>query len=189
MKPIKYIYLHGFASSSHSKKAQQFIAAFTNVVAPDLPTSVDDSLALIEYLISTYSNEPIVLIGSSLGGYYARYFAHAYSLPCVLINPSLEPYITLASYVKRSVARFSGKKEMVQFTPKDIEHLKQMQGNYPATNTLLLLQSEDETLDFNVALRYMPDAMRLIRTGGNHAYENFQKEFDLIRWFCNHYYA
>lgn len=40
-----------------------------------------------------------VLVGSSLGGYYSLYIGNKYDLKTVLINPSIQPYLTAKKYV------------------------------------------------------------------------------------------
>lgn len=44
------------------------------------------------------SNKNLLLIGNSLGGYWANYFSEKYKLKCILINPSLHPEIGLKKY-------------------------------------------------------------------------------------------
>ncbi|WP_201324347.1 YqiA/YcfP family alpha/beta fold hydrolase [Pseudanabaena sp. lw0831] len=77
---MKYLYLHGFASSPNSYKAQYMRQRFTDIGLtlhiPDLnltdfsTTTLSDQLA---YLDRTYlhNSEPLVVIGSSLGGFLA----------------------------------------------------------------------------------------------------------------------
>jgi len=75
---MKYLYLHGFASSPNSYKAQYMRRRFTDIgltlLIPDLNLTDFSTVTLsdqLEYLDHTYlqSLEPVTVIGSSLGGF------------------------------------------------------------------------------------------------------------------------
>jgi predicted esterase YcpF (UPF0227 family) len=77
---VKYLYLHGFASSPQSTKAkymqQKFAELGLTLHVPDLNLTDFSKVTLSEqliYLDRNYLNndEPIVVIGSSLGGFLA----------------------------------------------------------------------------------------------------------------------
>jgi predicted esterase YcpF (UPF0227 family) len=85
----KYIYLHGFASSPLSTKAQFFAQSFAQI---DLPLTLIDlnfpdfsTLTFSRQLsqVQTYfSSKPLTLIGSSFGGLTATWLAQQ----CPLVN-------------------------------------------------------------------------------------------------------
>jgi len=78
----RIVYLHGFASSPGSKKAQFFRERFAEsgigVEIPDLAEgnfaglTISGQLEVIERVVR---DEPVTLIGSSMGGYLAALFA------------------------------------------------------------------------------------------------------------------
>ena len=78
----RVVYLHGFASSPHSSKAQFFRRQFAEHGVPmEIPVldegrfeelTVTGQLAVIERAVG---GEPAILIGSSLGGYLAALYA------------------------------------------------------------------------------------------------------------------
>jgi pimeloyl-ACP methyl ester carboxylesterase len=80
--PSRVLYLHGFASGPSSRKARLFAERLPelgwNVEIPDLAEgdftklTISGQLKLIERLAR---NEPVTLIGSSLGGYLAALYA------------------------------------------------------------------------------------------------------------------
>ena len=79
---MRVVYLHGFASSPGSKKAQFFRERFAEsgigVEIPDLAEgnfaglTISGQLEVIERVVR---DEPVTLIGSSMGGYLAALFA------------------------------------------------------------------------------------------------------------------
>lgn len=79
---MKYIYLHGFASSPRSTKARQLRDRFQSVHLsldlPDLNQNDFQHLTLtrqIQQVSNLLSDEPVTLIGSSFGGLTAAWIA------------------------------------------------------------------------------------------------------------------
>lgn len=78
---VQFIYLHGFASSPHSNKAQVFKAAFEerglSLTIPELAGSnfegmtLSSQIKVIENCLDAFENCHYALIGSSMGGYLA----------------------------------------------------------------------------------------------------------------------
>lgn len=100
-----FFVIHGFLSNSNNTKANLIRKIFPeeHVVVPDLPPS---SLLSWEKLNRMYideieKNQPqkTMVVGSSLGGFYAYCLSANYEIPCFLINPSMVPHITLLSRV------------------------------------------------------------------------------------------
>jgi predicted esterase YcpF (UPF0227 family) len=89
---LKIIYLHGFNSSSNSKKAKIFknskfvVSSGIKVFFPDLPVSPKEAIKNILGLAKSCDFK-VSLIGSSLGGFYSTYIADTYNLKSININP------------------------------------------------------------------------------------------------------
>ncbi|MCW5313149.1 esterase [Nostoc sp. KVJ3] len=86
-KALQYIYLHGFASSPNSAKAQdigdRFTQIHTKLKIPDLNAGDFSQLTITRQLAQVaaeFSNDstPITLIGSSLGGLTAAHLGQQY---------------------------------------------------------------------------------------------------------------
>jgi pimeloyl-ACP methyl ester carboxylesterase len=94
---MRFLYLHGFASSPQSQKARAFGSAFRKADIPlEIPAldagdfehlTISGQLAIIEALLS---GQPCRLIGSSMGGYLAALYAasHAEVSRLVLLAPA-----------------------------------------------------------------------------------------------------
>ncbi|UZE95750.1 YqiA/YcfP family alpha/beta fold hydrolase [Alkalimarinus alittae] len=175
------IYLHGFNSSPESHKAQ-FLKGYLNqstyscrYLVPRLsysPAQVECSIsALIEEQLAL---GPVSLIGSSLGGYYAIYFAEKYSLKAALINPAVKPYQLLADYLGENQNLYSGERytlttsHMDQLLALDIDKVSRPK------NLLLLTQTADDTLNYREALLKLGDSPAWIQTGGSHEFSSFE---------------
>lgn len=109
----RFIYLHGFASSPDSFKAHHFRDEFSKqgltLEVPDLnepsftQLTISRQLGVLETLTLTHdAHTPMVIIGSSLGGYTAALFAAQSRLVTALVL--MAPAFDL---IRRWQARFS----------------------------------------------------------------------------------
>ena len=177
----KILYLHGFASCGKSNKSSSLQAYFgeDNVIALDLPPSPLDAIAMIEEILASSSFD--LLIGSSLGGFYATYLAEKHQMKAILLNPSTQPWETLAAYVGWQ-KRFCDE-EVFEFKAIYLEQLKTLQSLPQKGEYLLLLQSEDEVLDYTKAQSLYNTHKVIVEYGGNHRFENIDDYFSMIANF------
>src|SRR5699024_12859545 len=91
----KLLYVHGFASSSASAKAQQMLQWFAQhgaedrIVAPDLPVEPRQAMALLDNLVQ--SSAITAVVGSSIAGFYGTWLAERQPLITVLIKRAVLP--------------------------------------------------------------------------------------------------
>ena len=184
------IYLHGFNSSPESHKAQYLKTFLENstyscrYIIPRLsfsPELVESAVsALIEKQLALGS---VALIGSSLGGYYAIYFAEKYGLKAALINPAVKPYELLTGYLGENQNLYSGErytltaKHMAELLALDIHHISKPK------NLFLLTQTADQTLNYREALLKLRDSPAWIQAGGTHEYSDFDVVIPAIMSF------
>jgi len=71
------IYLHGLNSSGKSQKAKTLSRMFSDigVLASDIPHDPVKAIPFLEEFIEARNDGDLMLIGSSLGGYYPRIFS------------------------------------------------------------------------------------------------------------------
>ncbi|EIF50201.1 YqiA/YcfP family alpha/beta fold hydrolase [Sulfurovum sp. AR] len=179
----KILYLHGFASCGEGNKSLLLKSYFgaDNVIAPDLPPSPIDALALLEEILS--STKIDCLVGSSLGGYYATILAEKYRMKAILLNPSTRPWETLAAYTGWQ-KRFCDE-EVFEFKPVYLEQLKMLQTAPDKGRYLLLLQSGDEVLDYAKAQSLYNTHKVIVEYGGNHRFENLDEYLSMVEKFIN----
>ena len=91
----KILYVHGFASSGQSGtvgRIRQVLPSAT-VVAPDLPVNPQEALTLLHEVCS--SEQPDLIIGTSMGGMYAEQLA---GYDRILVNPAFCIADTMAAH-------------------------------------------------------------------------------------------
>ena len=107
-----------------------------------------------------------VLVGTSLGGFWAARFGNHFGIPAVLINPTIHPHRSLQRYVGHKLLNFVTRtrnilRDEVPASYGDIEQ----SGDF-----LVLLDKGDEVLDYRRAAEWFgsggesiqtPDAARL----------------------------
>ncbi len=185
------LYLHGFASSARGTKARLFCSLTCNepIYAPTLSTlpdlAIESLCGLIEML--RQSSDPalcdVKLVGSSLGGYYARYLASRYGLRAVLINPAMRPYERL----REALGQMMHYADQSRFEWNET-HLRALRRYDLGTlqegeRLLVLLQKGDELLDYREAQSMLKGASIVIEEGGSHAFEGIERHLGTISDF------
>ena len=181
LKNNKILYLHGFASCGEGNKSSQLKRYFgeKNLLSPDLSPSPLDTIATIERLLKSENID--LIIGSSLGGFYATYLAEKYQMGAVLLNPSTQPWQTLAPYVGWQ-KRFCDE-EVFEFKSVYLDQLKTLDVMPEKGKYLVLLQSEDEVLDYTKAQSLYNKHKVIVEYGGNHRFENIPDYMSMIENF------
>ena len=186
--PNTILYFHGFKSSSDSGKAQDFRkfienqTSQTKILIPDLEDSFQEANKQIEDLIS--KNAPnILFMGSSLGGYYALYFAQLYKSKSVLINPAIPPLNDFEIHLGKNENYATGNKFTI--SKDDISYIRSLHHKkiLEPKNNLILLESGDEILNYAESTSYFRGSYIDIFYGGNHSYTSIKEKFTKIKDF------
>ncbi len=166
------LFIHGFASCGLGHKSQLLIDYFgrDQVLTPDLPFRPIEAIAALQALQERHPVD--LLVGASLGGFYATWLNRERPTPSVLINPVVRPYELLADHLGTQTRWCDG--QTFEFTRADAEPLKAMYRPHlrPDEHYLVLLQTGDEVLDYRQAADYYRDQQVIIEHGGNHRFEN-----------------
>ena len=189
------VYLHGFASSSLSEKAQLTQAYFRlhypqlDFTALDVPYEPVAALAIIKQHLQQRAIAPdnaqqLVVIGSSLGGFLATCIAEQYGCKACLINPAVAPHKVLSAHLGDYLHPVLQQTYQVR-----AEHMASLEQLMPKTlrqpeNYLVLLQTGDEVLDYRLAVDYYQGATLIIEEGGNHSFLDYQQHLSTITEFC-----
>lgn len=179
------VYLHGFNSSPRSHKAR-LLERYMNerglgedYACPALPQRASDTLACIEPLLRANT----CLVGSSLGGFYATWFAEKHGLKAVLINPAIEPHVGLRAHLGAQQNPYTG--ECYELTEA---HLRGWQALYVPRITpsryLLLVETGDEVLDYRKAVARYAGCEQVVIEGGDHSLQSFSQHLPRILRFA-----
>lgn len=171
------LYLHGFNSSPDSRKAQQFKSfcesrTRAEVLVPALPPHPAEAMALLHAVVTT--RQPLLLVCSSLGGFYATALAEAHGVKAALVNPAVKPCEHLGeAFLGPQRNLYTG--EAWEFTRDHAAALQAL--TLPLLRQperfMVLLQSGDEVLDYRLALDYYRGAQLRVQEGGSHAFDDF----------------
>jgi len=177
------IYIHGFNSSGQSGKARELADIFPDeqVFAPNLPWQPELAIALLKQLIESHRDESILLIGSSLGGYYAQYLGDRFLLPVVLINPALNPVPLLLGSVGEQRNYYT--QEVYHLTEEAVHSLQAYAVDAAGMKkpVLVLLDKGDELIDYRIALEaYQGIGTVKCFDGGSHRFEHLDAVRDLL---------
>ena len=172
------IYLHGFNSSPQSHKAQLLGRYLAErglggcYACPALPHQPDAAVAVIEAELAQAPGGPVTLVGSSLGGYYATWFAESHGLKAVLINPAVHPHRDLRTFLGVQQNLHTGEKYELTGT-----HLEQWTRLFVPVLTparyLLLVETGDEVLHYGEAVGRYAGAKQVVVQGGDHSFRSF----------------
>jgi len=179
------IYLHGLNSSGKSQKAKTLSRMFSDigVLAPDIPHQPVKAIPFVKTFIEARDDGDLMLIGSSLGGYYAQYLARKFPCNVVLINPALNPVPLLSGLLGEQTNYYTGEKYML--TEEMVRSLVQYDVDDPGKDgigTLVLLDEGDELIDYRDAKqRYDGIGHVVVFPGGSHRFDHLQESEGLIR--------
>jgi len=184
------VYLHGLNSGGRSQKAAWLRAHLAPAVvfAPTYqPHRAREAVRELRKYIARLQREnpqdrKLMLIGSSLGGFWAQHLAPELGAAMVLINPSLRPDETLARHVGRYRNEATGGETAL--TAADVAALRayRVEPCHPAVPTLVLLDTGDEVLDYRVAeTAFRGCGQTLVYPGGDHRFAHLPEALPAIR--------
>jgi predicted esterase YcpF (UPF0227 family) len=188
--PLTIVYLHGLNSSPQSVKARRLgeaIAGLPLAVRPryHVPALSHRPAQAMREVCAWIDAEsaareaqatPLALVGSSLGGYYATYLAERYAMRAILINPAVQPYANLESYLGEQRNLYTG--ETWELTREHFAELRALKVERIADpgRYLLMVQTGDEVLDWHEAVAFYAGGWQLVHGGGDHAFQDFDAQ-------------
>jgi predicted esterase YcpF (UPF0227 family) len=188
------IYLHGFNSSGDSAKGKALQAALKNEIEVVTPTYEYDPSNVIahltEYILEKNThralNKPFMIMGSSLGGFYAQYLGRQFAdTKVAMINPALGPIETLQDYLGENTNFYTQEKYILK--QHHLDALKNYDIPYPCQAvipTLLLIDKGDEVIDCQHAVdKYQSCGEIILYEGGDHQFQHLTQSLSAIKKF------
>ena len=180
------LYLHGFRSSPQSFKAGLLAQAVHEAghgdawCCPQLPPSPRRAHELATRLINQRVQQgmnpqrDLVVVGSSLGGYYATCLAETWHCRAVLLNPVVHAARDLATQVGEHTMWNSP--ERFEFLPEYVDELAEMVVGRPAdpSRYYLLAAKGDELLDWREMVEWYEGCELRLLEGSDHGISDFR---------------
>lgn len=173
-------YCHGFGSSFDPRKEK--IRALTEVL-PVHGVTVDYTLppqeVFRQFATSLRQVPQALIIGTSLGGFFAAWLGAEFGLPFIAINPSIEPRKSLRAYLGHGVNHTGERFEMTADCVKAYDSLVfRMDGQ-----GTVVLDMGDEVLDARATLKVVDGHLPVVTfEGGSHRFDHMS---DLIETWPN----
>lgn len=189
------VYLHGFRSSPRSSKAVmtgEAIKALSTVdnpiewYCPQLLASPKASMDMVIAHIDQTKADRVVVIGSSLGGFYTNYLAEKYGCKAVALNPAVRAARELAPHVGMMTAYDND--EPFDFRPEYIDELKALQVEKISNPSryFLIAAKGDELLDWREMVSFYPGAKHLVLEGSDHGIADYADHLPKVMEFISH---
>lgn len=195
MRTTLLVYLHGFRSSPNSTKAVMTGKAVRALSTPDntyewycpqLLASPKESMDMVVKHIDQSKADRIVIIGSSLGGFYTNYLAEKYQCKGIALNPAVYAARELEPHVGMMTAYDS--EEPFDFKAEYIDELRALQVDR-ITNPdryFLIAAKGDELLDWKEMASFYSGASQLILEGSDHGIADYADHLSSVIEFIEH---
>ncbi len=181
------LYLHGFRSSPQSFKARRMEARVraghpgVTWWCPQLPPSPRAAAELLRQGTAGWPAGRLAVVGSSLGGYYATWFAEQRGCKAVLLNPAVHAARDLARYVGELTAYHDPALHFT-FEPHFVDELRALACGpvADAARYFAIIAKGDEVLDWREMTARYPGARIKLLEGGDHALSDFDAHLDEV---------
>lgn len=195
MRTTLLVYLHGFRSSPNSTKAVmtgEAVKALSTSehsyewYCPQLLASPGQSVDMVVQHIDQSKADRIVIIGSSLGGFYTNYLAEKYQCKGIVLNPAVYAARELEPHVGMMTAYDS--EEPFDFKAEYIDELRALQvGRITDPKRYFLIAAKgDELLDWKEMVAFYPGSKQLILEGSDHGIADYATYLPAVIDFIEH---
>jgi predicted esterase YcpF (UPF0227 family) len=193
LKTTHVLYLHGFRSSPQSAKAQRLARHVAELqtagvdltwACPQLPPSPKQAVQELSWLVENWPRHETVVVGSSLGGFYATVLAEKFGFWAAVINPAVAPARDLARYIGEQT-HFHDPTEAFFFRSEFVREFEAL-GPYPIEHPeryWALIAQGDEVLDWREMVSHYQGASIKLLNGSDHAVSDFEDHLpDLLAY-------
>jgi predicted esterase YcpF (UPF0227 family) len=182
------IYLHGMGNAISIKETLLKNEFHDEVILPRLPIDPISAEQIIHSVINETEN--LIFAGISLGGFWANYFAQVYNVPCVLINPMLNPSQIMHTPIAKRFGKLISK-----FIPSELifaldgylsdfaTREKYVHSKFNKELVHLFLAKDDRIISYKTILSQLPGcATCVIKPNGGHSFdEHFGEVINTLR--------
>jgi len=84
--------IHGYKGTPHNAAYSALCSMTENIISPEIDYDIDTPEVILNSLLSICDVEKInMIVGTSLGGFFASVISAKYNKPLLLVNPCLQP--------------------------------------------------------------------------------------------------
>jgi len=177
-KQIKTIlYCHGFASNFDPDKpkirALERIAPVRGVTVDYTRDPQDAFQAHTDQLAEA---EKPLIVGTSLGGFFAAWIGSELNLPFIVINPAIRPFSSLRAYLGEGVTHFGAP---FVLTEEVVDGYRDLTFRTDGPGRVVL-DMGDEVISSQDTLDTVIDLPVLTFPGGSHRFDHMEELVDLL---------
>ena len=192
MSKTLLVYLHGFRSSPRSSKAVMTGEAISGLTSkdhsyewycPQLLASPKQSMDMVTSHIDQSDADSIIIIGSSLGGFYTNYLAEKYQCKGIALNPAVYAARELEPHVGMMTEYDSDKP--FDFKAQYIDELRALQVEKISDpqRYFLIAAKGDELLDWKEMVAFYKGAKQLVLEGSDHGIADYADHLPAVMDF------
>lgn len=174
-------FLHGFASAGFGEKTETLKSVFgaSRVLAMNFPTDTKATISQLKFFAPVLQKNNTLLVGSSLGGFYATWMSYTFGLQSVLVNPALDANVLLRAYHRQEINNYKTSEKYL-FGEKDTQALNdlyvpQQELLKVKNNIFFYLDKNDELLDSQKTAQTYKDFSVTMYEGGNHSFAHMKE--------------
>lgn len=157
---MKIVYLHGFRSGANSKKISQLKKMFPEHDVIGLEYSPHDPMEAL-YSINLFhfenTDEELLFVGTSLGGFWSIVAAGITNSKFIVINPSVEPHITLKPGTYSVYGHEDDESKNITVTYDNIKYFERLVNQLKLNakpNGIFVLATDDDVIDLDKVREY-----------------------------------
>lgn len=172
-------YVHGFNSGPNSSTGKKLVKEFPDdsvkILAYDSSSPFEENLTLLAERIAkdSDSGEDAIIVGASLGGYYAAWLAEKFALPAVLINPVYSPAEILGKFVGENASFEDGHKwELTKDLVGSYKPLELV--NHRSYPKIVLIGKNDDVIDPEKNISFWQGKGKIVETDDGHSIASFE---------------
>jgi len=154
---MKILYIHGYNGTPDGPKLDMLRKEYRSatIIAPQHDSVPDHVHDLLDGVASTLDDPEDVIMGNSLGGFWANFFSLRYGVPALLINPVVSPSTALETLG-------------CPFAAEYLPYEKKVQADAISPRTVLLAE-DDEVLGYRDAFEFFNGIceVQLLQSGGH----------------------
>ena len=178
---MKYFYIHGWGAAGETtvKRLKEVIDEEITILKWDCQKPFNENYdELFKFMKEEKAKGECVLMGSSMGGYYANAIASELCIHCALFNPVYDPKEVLKRFQKDAPALI---------TDELINSYSEVRNR--TTLRLVIIGKNDEVLDSSKSINYWKHLAGLMEiTEDAHEikdFKPFKKDFEFISKYVN----